>query len=265
MAGASNIATVETMDELNDLVKGQLTLFAVHYLLTHGNDEQKGLVLQLMKEEKEFVDLTDAAENQKQEMVEAMEVLRAETLQSINTNSKVRELTLAIPDCAVQQLQQAFHTQRMNQPGPSGNVGAMGNTNTIQKTESSTDNSFRGVPHIFPVELASFPRYLKGSLSCEKINGFIDVLNAAFVEKYKISGKRRNTIPPRLLKAYDIFKKTEHPLLKGKKFLCREDLHGLNTQLTIGKLELSMLTILKQRGNIKEERCQDKIVRYVLA
>ena len=62
---------------------------------------------------------------------------------------------------------------------------------------------------------SSFNRYMKGRLSYQQVNTFIDELNKAFTAKYKLLRQKKSTMNDRNRKLYAALKMQESKDTKG--------------------------------------------------
>lgn len=151
-----------------------------------------------------------------------------------------------------------------------------------KKAEKSTDNKKKSVNFSLPAnptnstndqiscltaaEFDEIPKYLKGRLTCAKINAFVDDFNRFLTEKYTIllrSNPSKLSVDQR--QKFFEWKATETEELQGRNFLTESDLKAKNGSgsFKYDQVARNILTILRQVGRIKEVRSAG-IIRYVI-
>ncbi|XP_069602392.1 SKA complex subunit 1 [Ranitomeya imitator] len=111
-------------------------------------------------------------------------------------------------------------------------------------------------------EFAKVPAYLKNRLTYEQVNHFIEEVNKAVVDKYKIVHQPFKTLNNVARRQLGRFKEEETPDTKGQFFIVEADIKEF-TQLKVDKRFHSMLSILRHCCRIRELRGKG-IVRYVI-
>lgn len=117
------------------------------------------------------------------------------------------------------------------------------------------------VPYLTLDEFDSIPKYLKGRVTYDKINGFVDVFNKVLSNKYAIFKKKKSTLKKKDVNLWNEFNKQELKETKGLYFCVGNDFLNLASH-ALDKASLNMLTILRHLGRIREIR-SGGILRYV--
>lgn len=96
---------------------------------------------------------------------------------------------------------------------------------------------------------------MRGRLTYEMVNSFIDAFNVTLQKKYQIFSRPRNTLKGKKLIAYDTFKKqeTKETIEKGIYFCVTDDLKTLGN-ITMDKASYNMLNILRNTQRMREIR-----------
>ena len=127
-----------------------------------------------------------------------------------------------------------------------------------------SNNSVTQCPEILFLTIDEFekvPKYLKGRVTYEKINSFIEVFNRVLSCKYAIFKKKKSALKKKDADLWNEYHKQELMETKGLYFCVANDFKMLLGS-TVDKISLNMLTILRHCGRIREIRTGG-IVRYI--
>lgn len=102
-------------------------------------------------------------------------------------------------------------------------------------------------------EFDKIPKYLKGRLSYDKVNKFIEGMNQAFSGKYKLLKLKKSSLNDAKRKKVDAYKMQETKDTKGSYFVVDDDLKEFGG-LKIDNVARSVLTILRHCGRCREVR-----------
>lgn len=137
------------------------------------------------------------------------------------------------------------------------------------KTEPIQTNgkqkSVTKIPSILYVTLDEFekvPKYMKGRVTYEKLNAFIDIINSVISQKYAIFKKKKSTLKKHDADLWNEFYKQELKETKGLFFCVGKDFNNFSG-FTLDKMSLNMMTILRHCGRIRELRTGG-ILRYIV-
>ncbi|NXN90210.1 SKA1 protein, partial [Bombycilla garrulus] len=111
-------------------------------------------------------------------------------------------------------------------------------------------------------EFESLPAYLKGRIPYDQINGVVQQINKAVVEKYKILCKPFKTMSAPVRNLYYRFISEETKSTKGVFFIVEADIKEF-TQLKMDKRFHSILSILRHCQRVREVRGVGPI-RYII-
>ena len=135
-----------------------------------------------------------------------------------------------------------------------------------QNQSQNQKDSFPLISQLFESELLALPSYLKGRLTCTKINSFIDDLNRILKEKYTVLLKSNpSKLAGDLRQRFFEWRGDENEETRGRFFVTEADLKAKNglDGFKFDQVGRNILKILRQVGKIKEVRSVG-IVRYVL-
>ncbi|XP_034239156.1 spindle and kinetochore-associated protein 1-like [Thrips palmi] len=110
-------------------------------------------------------------------------------------------------------------------------------------------------------EFEKVPKYMKGRVTYEKLNAFIEVFNKVLLQKYTIFKKKKSTLKKRDADLWNEFNKQELKETKGLYFCVGNDFKTFNG-FSLDKMSLNMITILRHCGRLRELRTGG-ILRYV--
>lgn len=121
------------------------------------------------------------------------------------------------------------------------------------------------VRHITVQELNSVHSYMRGRLTADSINLFVDVMNSVLNKKYEILKKPRNKLKNTDFDLYDHWKTTERKasLGSGSYFCTAEDFVKLENY-KLDKRAFSKMVVIRHLKLIKEARCGKEILYVVL-
>ncbi|PSN36498.1 Spindle and kinetochore-associated protein 1 [Blattella germanica] len=121
------------------------------------------------------------------------------------------------------------------------------------------------ISYLTQEEYEKIPRYMRGRMTYETINNFIDEFNVALKKKYDIFGRPRAYLKGKMLSLYDRFKKEEttETVSKGIFFCTGQDLKEYS-KIKMDKSSQNLLNILRSTRRIKEIRTPG-VVRYAVA
>lgn len=110
-------------------------------------------------------------------------------------------------------------------------------------------------------EFQDVPKYLKGRITYDQMNKFIDGMNAAYLSKYKLLRQKKSSLNDANRKRYEIYKSQETKDTAGSYFVTEDDLRDYGS-LKIDNVARSIKTILRHCKRIREVR-GGKITRIV--
>ncbi|XP_041464320.1 spindle and kinetochore-associated protein 1-like isoform X1 [Lytechinus variegatus] len=133
--------------------------------------------------------------------------------------------------------------------------------NTDQNTRQGSMTSKRPakpppaplMDYITVPEFKDVPKYMKGRMTYDNINGAVDGFNAAMETKYRLMKRPRSGLNDRDRKQYQKYKEQENKDTKGTFFVTEDDLrrHG---SLKMDSSARAALTILRHCGRMREIR-----------
>ncbi|KAK3931833.1 Spindle and kinetochore-associated protein 1 [Frankliniella fusca] len=133
------------------------------------------------------------------------------------------------------------------------------------KEQSSTEKeAIRNSPEVFFLtvdEFENIPKYLKGRITYEKVNAFIELFNKVLSRKYAIFKRKKSALKKKEADLWNEYNKQELKETKGLYFCVADDFKNLNG-CALDKSGLSILTILRHCKRIRELRTGG-ILRYV--
>ncbi|XP_026288753.1 spindle and kinetochore-associated protein 1-like [Frankliniella occidentalis] len=149
------------------------------------------------------------------------------------------------------------------------NLASVTSSEPSTKEHPSTEQPLRNktvcnIPEVLFLTLDEFektPKYLRGRVTYEKINGFIEVFNKVLTSKYAVFKKKKSTLKKKDADLWNAYFKQELKETKGLYFCVADDFKNLNG-CVLDKASLNMLTILRHCGRIRELRTGG-ILRYV--
>eukprot|EP00057_Strongylocentrotus_purpuratus_P015756 XP_011670230.1 PREDICTED: spindle and kinetochore-associated protein 1 [Strongylocentrotus purpuratus] len=142
--------------------------------------------------------------------------------------------------------------------------------NTNQNTRHGSSTSTKPVkPPPAPImdlvtvpEFEDAPKYMKGRMTYDNINGAVEGFNTAMEVKYRLMKRPRSALNDRDRKQYQKYKEQENKNTKGTFFVTEDDLrrHG---SLKMDSTARAALTILRHCGRMREIR-GGGLIRYVV-
>ncbi len=109
-------------------------------------------------------------------------------------------------------------------------------------------------------EFEALPKYLRGRMTIERVNGMIEELNKVFCEKYTLLKANPAKLPFDQRQRYYDWKGLESEDTKGRFFVTDTDLKGKSFRMD--QTGRNILTLIRQAGRFKESRSAG-IVRYI--
>lgn len=141
------------------------------------------------------------------------------------------------------------------------------------KTLSATlvSNTPSEIPAIAPGEFETVPKYMRGRLTQERVNGGVEFLNRVLLDKYAFLRQNPAKLPPDQRQKYYDWKDCETEETAGKFFVTETDLKAAlgakgGTPAATFKLDSTgraILAIMRHCGRIKEVRGSG-MIRFVL-
>ncbi|KAL1124354.1 hypothetical protein AAG570_000983 [Ranatra chinensis] len=118
------------------------------------------------------------------------------------------------------------------------------------------------ISHVSNVELNAIPSYMRGRITLDHINAFIDLFNSVLSQKYVILRKPKNSYKVKKdLDQYVEWRSQETDELKRQYFCTAKDLASLGGK-KMGTRESNIIIILRHIKRIREVRIK-KLVFYV--
>ncbi|XP_014275301.1 spindle and kinetochore-associated protein 1 isoform X2 [Halyomorpha halys] len=111
-------------------------------------------------------------------------------------------------------------------------------------------------------EFSQIPGYMRGRVTMDNINEFINIFNVTLTKKYELLKKAKKNKSKSELEQCLLWKEQEVGELKGTYFCTAEDLDKLGNIKIGNKKYLSIITMLRHIKRIKEVRNM-KIIYYV--
>ncbi|XP_053405205.1 spindle and kinetochore-associated protein 1-like [Mercenaria mercenaria] len=109
-------------------------------------------------------------------------------------------------------------------------------------------------------EFEQIPKYLKGRMTYDQVNKFIEGMNKSYRAKYKLLKQKKATLNDANRKRYEAYKMQETKETKGCYFVVDEDLKDTGG-LKVDNVARSTLTILRHCGRCREIR-GGRLTRY---
>lgn len=132
----------------------------------------------------------------------------------------------------------------------------------IKPSNQKKSDSVMKIDYITNKELNSLPKYMKGRLTCDIINNFIDGFNKTIITKYKLINTPKNQLRNNDIVEVNNFLSQEISETKDLYFCLDQDLKKFGN-LTINKMLSSILIILRHCNRIRDIR-KNGIVRHVI-
>lgn len=135
-------------------------------------------------------------------------------------------------------------------------------TTTSSSTTSKSENTY--CPEISFLTVAEFeqiPKYMKGRISYDQINKFIEGMNKAYSDKYTLLKQKKAYMNDANRKKFEIYKLQETPETKGCYFISNDDLKEVGC-FKIENVARSILTALRHCNRCREVR-GGNLIRYV--
>ncbi len=109
-------------------------------------------------------------------------------------------------------------------------------------------------------EFEALPKYLRGRITIERVNGLLEELNKVFCEKYTLLKANPAKLPFDQRQRHHDWKIQETEDTKGRYFVTDSDLKGKHFRMD--QSGRNILTLIRQAGRFKESRSAG-IVRYI--
>lgn len=138
---------------------------------------------------------------------------------------------------------------------------------TQQASSSSSNRSSPASPYsqiLFPLspeEFEALPKYLRGRMPIDRVNGMIEDLNRIFCEKYTILKANPAKLPFDQRQRFYDWKGMENDETKGRFFVTDGDLKAKSVRMD--QTGRNILTLIRQAGRFKESRSPG-VVRYIV-
>lgn len=129
-------------------------------------------------------------------------------------------------------------------------------------TPKTSKNHIREIEFITMPEFEAIPQYMKGRITYEQLNGVVQSVNSAAVEKYKILQQPMKTLNNHTRRLHQRFKDEETKDTKGQFFVVEADLREF-TQIKMDKRFQGILNMLRHCQRIRELR-GGGLTRYLL-
>lgn len=131
----------------------------------------------------------------------------------------------------------------------------------------NSDNIYINYPQINYISLSEFnyiPNYMRGRMSFETCNKFVDEFNKAVETKYKFMMISNSKYSNEELIKYTLYKNQEDDETKGLFFVTPKDLHELSDlKISMNNTKI-FIQCVRHCKRIKEIRGTDKLIRYVI-
>lgn len=124
-----------------------------------------------------------------------------------------------------------------------------------------TNTYYPEIEYLKVDEFIEVPKYLKGRITYDQVNKFIDGMNKAYLSKYKLLKQKKSSLNDLNRKRYENYKAQETKDTAGSYFITDDDLKDYGG-LKIDKVGRSIQTILRHCKRVREKR-GGKITRIV--
>ncbi|XP_071080281.1 SKA complex subunit 1-like [Haliotis cracherodii] len=147
------------------------------------------------------------------------------------------------------------HINMHSKPNKMGN----GSTSAVKHKLVEVERPVKEVVYCPPIEYLTVdefdtvPKYMKGRLTYNQLNGVIDDLNKTFLAKYKILKMKRSKLSDVNRKRYESFKLQESKDSKDTYFVVEGDMKEF-AKMKMDATSRAMLTVLRHCGRMREIR-----------
>ncbi|XP_060574679.1 spindle and kinetochore-associated protein 1-like [Ruditapes philippinarum] len=139
--------------------------------------------------------------------------------------------------------------------------GATQHQEANQQTGRLENTYFPEIEFLTTEEFEQVPKYIKGRITYDSVNKFIEGMNKSYRAKYKLLKQKKATLNDANRKRCEAYKAQETKETKGCYFIVDEDLKDTGG-LKIDNVARSTLTIIRHCGRCREVR-GGRITRYV--
>lgn len=150
--------------------------------------------------------------------------------------------------------------QPTKQPKPSASAPA-------KKQKKEQKGGARGViPVICSVseaELAAAPQYVKGRLTCVKIDNVVEKLNAIAASKYELLAKPYRDLNSNEITNVQDFQANDCDETKGKQYLTDSEIKGFGA-FRLDATAKSVINVLRHVGSLKEVRGKNRARIFII-
>ena len=155
----------------------------------------------------------------------------------------------------------------LNSVGPAkksvkfGLQSASSSASCSSQSQSQSTAQFSQI--LIPLSLEEFealPKYLRGRITIDRVNGLLEELNKVFCEKYTLLKANPAKLPFDQRQRFYDYKNQEIEETKGRFFVTDADLKGKSFRMD--QTGRNILTLIRQAGRFKESRSSG-IVRYI--
>lgn len=163
------------------------------------------------------------------------------------------------------ELQKAF-VDALPPSEPEGAVGGAANSgpaNIGGADKKGTKNN----KHISPLteeELARAQKYARGRLTLAQLNKLVVAFNAALDAKYELLALPKCRLKDPQWKKVTTYRQQETTETKGVRFVTSGDLTGKGSAFETSRAVMDFVAIMRQCNRLREIRCPQRIVRYVV-
>ncbi|KAH9375018.1 hypothetical protein HPB48_003808 [Haemaphysalis longicornis] len=164
------------------------------------------------------------------------------------------------------ELQKAF-LDALPPSEPGGAVGGAANNGPADLAGADKKGRPQDIKHISPLteeEFARTPKYARGHLTLAKLNKLVVAFNAAMDAKYELLALPKSRLKDSQWKKVTTYRQQETHETKGLRFVTSGDLNTKGSAFESSRTVMDFVTLLRQCNRLREIRCPQRIVRYVV-